>query len=631
MDPDAVERKLAAILSADVVGYSRLMAEDEAATIRTLTEYRDQIAMLVRQHRGRVVDSPGDNLLAEFPTALDAVQGAVEIQRVIQARNADLPAERRMEFRIGVHMGDVSVEGDRIYGDGVNIAARLEGLAEAGGICISGTVHEQVESKLDLGYEDLGEQHVKNIPKPLRVFRVHVGAVQGGVPRAVGGRGRRVRTVVGVALTAVLLVGVGLWATWPRPLGLLIDALGVSGPPINPPLPDKPSIVVLPFTNMSGDPEQEYFSDGITEDLTTELSRNDALFVISRSSAFSYKGQPVIVETVARELGVRYVLEGSVRKVGDRVRITAQLIDARNSFHLWSERYDRRLTDIFALQTELAQEIQTNLRVAIRDAEIARTRLPETRDVDAYDALLRGLFHFQRFRRDDNLEARRWFARAVELDPDFASAHAMYGNTHGIEYGFGWSRDPGLLVRAEDAARRALQLDIASSDAWNTLANVHLARGEYEAAVTAAEQGIAAEPNFEIPHVLRGMALAAQGRILPALASIRRALRLNPRPNPGQRLAIAFVNYRAGQIDEAIALLEEARAENPDLILARLFLIRHRDSEGRGNDARVLAEEVLRINPDLTAEEGERMLVGFEALEPLRRAGLPRPRTVGAP
>ncbi|MCZ6781829.1 MAG: adenylate/guanylate cyclase domain-containing protein, partial [Proteobacteria bacterium] len=360
-----------------------------------------------------------------------------------------------------------------------------------------------------------------------------------------------------------------------------------------------------------------------SEDLTTELARNDALFVISRNSAFSYKGQAVKVEDVARELGVRYVLEGSVRRAGDRVRITAQLIDASTGFHLWSERYDRRLTDIFALQTELADEIQTALRVEIRDAEIARVRQPETRNVDAYDAYLRGLAHFEHFRLERNREARRWFARAIELDPEFASAHAMVGNTYGIEYMFGWNTDPALMARAEEGARRALELDIASSDAWTVLATVHLTRGEHEAAITAAERGIAAEPSLEVPYLIRGMALADQGRILPALASIAQARRLNPEGGTTDLEVFAFVESLAGRIDEAVAMLEQARAANPDLIYSRLFLLVQRDAEGRGDEARALAAEVLSINSDLTAEQGAMLLRESGAVEPLRRAGLP--------
>src|SRR5712692_4485905 len=328
----SIERKLTAILSADVKGYSRLMGADEVGTLRTLTAHREVTDSLIQQHRGRIVGTAGDSVLAEFASAVDAVQSAVDIQQVLKARNADLPSERRMEFRIGINVGDVIVEGPQIYGDGVNIAARLEALADAGGICISGTVYDQVENKLTLGYEYLGEQTVKNIAKPVRVYRV-----------------------VGLEATAT------------------IQGRGEVTSPLLP-LPDKPSIVVLPFVNMSEDPTQEYFSDGITEDITTDLSKISSLFVISRGSAFAYKSKAVKVQDISREMGVRYILEGSVRRANDRIRISAQLIDATTDHHLWAERYDRSLTDIFALQDEITQQIVTTLGVEVLEAELERVR-----------------------------------------------------------------------------------------------------------------------------------------------------------------------------------------------------------------------------------------------------------------
>ncbi|MEE8571763.1 MAG: adenylate/guanylate cyclase domain-containing protein, partial [Gemmatimonadota bacterium] len=432
MESHAAERKLVAILSADVVGYSRLMAEDEEATVRTLTAYREQLAVLIRQHRGRVVDSPGDNVLAEFPTVLDAVRSAIEIQRVLAARNADLLRERRMDFRIGVHMGDVRVEAGRIYGDGVNIAARLEGLAPPGGICISATVHDQVRNKLEVGYEDLGDLTVKNMPEQVRVYELRLARVEIEPPRSSAGPRRGLRTTALVSGTVLLLLAVGIAVTWPRPLGLILDLAGLSGPPVNPALPDEPSIVVLPFANLSGDPEQEYFSDGITEDLTTDLSGNPFLFVISRNSAFTYKGKAVKAEEVGRELGVRYVLEGSVRKAEGRVRITAQLIDATTGFHLWSERYDRDLADIFSLQSEISEKILAAVGVEITDAELARIRGKPTNDLTAYDLVQRGLAHFNRFTRKDNDEARRLFEQAIELDPGYLQARSMLGATYTV-------------------------------------------------------------------------------------------------------------------------------------------------------------------------------------------------------
>src|SRR5499433_3100614 len=367
-----IERKLAAILSADVKGYSRLMGEDEVATIRTLTIYREVMGTLIRQYRGRVVDSPGDNLLAEFASVVDAVQGAVEIQQALKARNADLPVSRRMEFRIGINLGDVIVEGERIYGEGVNIAARLEGLAEAGGICVSGSVHDQIETTLALGYEYLGEQTVKNITKPVQVYRVVLE------PRAaVPARGE----------TAVRGRANGPSPLYPgHPLG--------AAPPLPQPaltVPDTPSIAVLPFVNMSGDAEQEYFSDGMTEDIITDLSKLSGLFVIARKSSFLYKGRAVKPEQVSRELGVRYVLEGSVRKASNRVRISAQLVDATRGYPLWAERYDRDLQDIFAVQDEITKTIVTALAVTLTEREQQRVGCPPTRDLQASDSYLRGL------------------------------------------------------------------------------------------------------------------------------------------------------------------------------------------------------------------------------------------------
>jgi adenylate cyclase len=630
MNSDALERKLAAILSADVVGYSRLMAEDEAATIRTLTDYREAIAMLVRQHRGRVVDSPGDNLLAEFPTALDAVHGAIEIQRVLQARNADLPTERKMEFRLGVHLGDVAVEGERIYGDGVNIAARLEGLAEPGGICVSATVHEQVRNKLEVAYEDLGDRAIKNIPDQVRVYRVQLAGVRSQLPRRAGTRRRRLRAAALAGGVGVLLVVAAVVLTWPLALGPILDLAGVSGPPLNPPLPDKPSVVVLPFTNLSGDPEQEYFSDGITEDLTTDLSRNPFLFVIARNSAFSYKGKPVKVEDVGRELGVRYVLEGSVRRAEGRVRITAQLIDASTGFHVWSERYDRELADIFALQSEISEKILAAVGLEIGEAELERIRRKPTNDLTAYDLFQRGLFHFWRFTREGNAQARRLVERALELDPDFAEAYALLGATYSTEFGFGWNLDPKLLDRAEELARRGLAVNPSMPNPHLSLAAIHIFRGEPAAAVAASRRAIELGPSLFAPHLFLGFALAQQGRFVGAMQSINRGLRLNPRAPSGFGLIVPWVNLAAGRKQEAVELFEQIRVANPELIGARTPLAAIYELEGRHEEARAIAQEILHVNPHLSAELAVEFFAGIlpaetatEYRDALRRAGLP--------
>src|SRR3989454_1357297 len=449
--PARIERKLAAILSADVKGYSRLMGEDEVATIRTLTAYQEAMTTFIQQHRGRVVDASGDNLLAEFASVVDAVQCAVEIQRELKTKNADLPAPHRMEFRIGINVGDVIVEGERIYGDGVNIAARLEGLAEAGGICISGIVYDQVETKLALGYEFLGEQTVKNIAKPVRVYRVREAA-----------------------------------ANAPAQASREETALRL-------PLPDKPSILVLPFVNMSNDPDQEYFSDGITEDITTDLSKISSLFVISRNSAFTYKGKATKVRDISREMGVRYVLEGSVRKAGERVRISAQLIDATTDHHLWAERYDRPLTDIFAVQDEIVQQLVSTLRVEVHEAELERVRRIPTTNLSAYDALLRGEEYLHRVTIEANVQARQSFEHAVALDPQYGEAHAGLGWTYWVESHF--SPDPQHLEQAVALAQQAIALDDSLPVAHSLVSLVYGRKQQYDRAIAAGERAVALDPN----------------------------------------------------------------------------------------------------------------------------------------
>src|SRR5438445_4470945 len=442
-----MERKLAAIFSADVKGYSRLMGEDEVATVRTLTAYREVMTALIRERRGRVVDATGDNLLAEFASVVDAVECAVALQRELRSLNAPLPVSRRLEFRIGINLGDVIVDGERIYGDGVNIAARVEGLAEAGGIAISGTVYDQVKNKLALAYEALGEHVVKNIREPVRVYRVLPELEPAGtrpeIGKAVGRRRwRRAMSLLGVVLLAVAR-GVAVWS-----LAFRSRSPGFG-------LTDKPSVAVLPFENMSGDAGQEYFSDGITEDLITGLSKPSGLFVIARNSVFAYKGKALKPAQVSRELGVRYLLEGSVRKAGNRVRITAQLVDATTGYHVWAERYDRDLKDVFALQDEVTQKIVGVLAVKLTVPEKDRLGRAPTQNLEAYDDVLRGLEYHRRTTKEANAEARKMFARAVELDPDCAMAYAALVFAHLQAWQFQWSRDPETLQRALELAQQA--------------------------------------------------------------------------------------------------------------------------------------------------------------------------------
>jgi len=475
------ERKLAAILSADVAGYSRLMADDEAATVRTLGDFRAVFADHIARHKGRVVDSPGDNLLAEFASPVEAVACALEVQRELARRNAQLAEHRRMHFRIGVNLGDVIDQDGALYGDGVNLAARLEALAEAGGICVSGMVYEAVEGKIEAAFEDFGTREVKNIPKPVRVFRVVVG------------KHSRASDTLGHVLS------------------------------------HKPVIAVLPFLNLSGDPDQEYFADGIAEDLLTALSRVRWLSVIARNSSFTYKGRSVDVKQVERELGARYVVEGSVRKGGQRVRISAQLIDAATGAHLWAERYDRELADIFAVQDEITEALVAAIEPELAAAERERAHRKPPENLDAWDCYQRGMWHLWRFTAEDNAEARRFFERAVEHDPGFAAAHAGLGWAHTMDVVLGFR--PGYRLSRQEAlaaARMALSLDEKDALAHVTLGRAYIFFGDYANAIAELGKGIALNPSFALAHHILGLAHFWSGEPNAAFAEVDIAARLSP-------------------------------------------------------------------------------------------------------
>jgi len=449
-----------------------LMGEDEEATLLTLSSHRKLIDSLIEQHHGRFVNSAGDSLLAEFASVVNAVQCAVEIQSTLKAENGSLPPDRRMEFRIGVNLGDVMVDGEQIYGDGVNVAARLESLADPGGICISETVHEHIGNKLALGYENLGEQMVKNIAKPVRVLRVMLegGTATGTTVKATERSLRKhwrggVFSLAGLALIAVLIVFV-------QHISLRWPAINASIPPMQGPalpLPDQPSIAVLPFTNMSGDPHQEYFSDGITDDLITALSRLPDLFVIARTSSFTYKGKAATVQEVSRELGVKYILEGSVRKAGDQVRITAQLVDATTDTDLWAQHYDRPMRDVFSLQDEIVHRIVTtlNLQLAVTGHGILVAK--RTDNLEAYDYLLRGLEFAFNPTKEANEKARHMFEKAIELDPTYSDAYAWLGSVLWVDLSLQWSLDGHDSDRAIQLEQQSIALDNHNTFAYTRL------------------------------------------------------------------------------------------------------------------------------------------------------------------
>ncbi len=629
-----VERKLTAILCADVHGYSRLMGEDEEATLRSLSSHRTVIDGLIEQHRGRFVNSAGDSVLAEFASVVNAVQCGVAIQIALKSENATLPPERRMQFRIGINLGDVIVEGEQIYGDGVNVAARLESLAEPGGICISGTVHEQIGDKLVLGYEDLGEQAVKNIARPVRVLRVladpGTAAAQTASRKKAQATQRYLRrgawSIAGLAIivgTIVIVQHVSL-----RPPVTTASIPPAQTPAL--PLPDKPSIAVLPFANMSGDPQQEYFSDGITDDLIIALARLPGLFVIARTFTFTYKGKPVKVQEVGRELGVRYVLEGSVHKAGNQVRITAQLVDATTGAEAWAERYDRPLRDIFSLQDEIVRKIvtTTNLQLTLLEAGIPAGERPD--NVEAYDDYLRGEeYTLSNLTRERNEKARQMFEKAIELDPKYAAAYGALGFAYFLDMNNQWSRDPHVLDRAFQLEQQALSLDESNGAAYEGLSQLYLGKRQFDQAVGAAERAVAVDPSSSSSYAFLAISLALSGKPAEALKVVEKARRLDPRMQDSSlNLLAEGIAYNVmGRYQEAIPVLKRYVPRNPNFLMAHFHLAIAYIELGRESDAVAEAAEVLRINPEFVLGDPKTWPIKDLALPErwtadLRKAGL---------
>jgi adenylate cyclase len=600
-----LERKLTAILCADVFGYSRLMGENEEATLRTLSSHRKLTDSLIEQHHGRFVNSAGDSVLAEFASVVNAVQCAVEIQTTLKAENANFPPERRMEFRIGVNLGDVMVDGEQIYGDGVNVAARLESLADPGGICISRTVHENIRNKLPLNYEDLGEQAVKNIAEPVRVFRV---MLDGGTTRTTTRATERslrkhwrggVFSLAGLALIAAVIVFVQHLSL--RPPTTTASIHPAQSPALT--LPDKPSIVVLPFTNMSGDQEQEYFSDGITDDLTTALSRLPDLFVIARTSAFTYKGKAVKVQDVSRELGVKYILEGSVRKEANQVRITAQLVDATTGDHIWAEHYDRALRDIFSLQDEIVRRIVTTLNLQLDLMQRGAFDVRQTtNNLEAYDDFLRGWEYYWSFTKEGNAKARQMFEKAIELDPKYADAYSSLGSNYWLGWALQLSPDPNSLDRASQFAQQAITLDESLPPAHIVLSYTYLYKRQYDQATTEAERAVALDPNSALGYEALATIVGESGKPGETIDFVEKAMRLDPQ---GRYRYLGYEGWaytQMGRYAEAIPIFKLNLARYPNSLFGRTNLILDYTELGREQEAREEAAEVLRISPQFSLE-----------------------------
>ncbi len=598
MEPEGVKRKLTTILAADVEGYSRLMSADEEATLKTLKNYREIIDGLIRKHDGRIFGTGGDSVIAEFGSTVEAVRCAITIQEELRIENAELAEEQQMKFRIGINVGDVMVEDDNLYGDGVNVAARLEGVAEAGGICISGSTFEQVKDKLSVGFEDIGAQEVKNITQPVSAFRVVPGPVSIAetVPKAVTKRWR----IPAIAAALVVIIAVGVLASW-QPWVTKVEAANLEDMAF--PLPDKPSIAVRPFENLSGDAKQDYLGDGISENITTALSRVPSMFVIPRTTTRAYKGKAVTVAQVAEELGVRYVLEGSVRRSGDQVRVTALLIDALKGRHIWTERYDREAKDTFALQDEITLNVLSALEVKLTAVWDARTLRCNTKNLEAYQLFRRGVRIFRRFTKDGNAEARQLFQQAVDLDPEYAIGWNFIGLTHQIAAVRRWTDDPAqATARAFELAHKALALDPSGGAPYVLLANISLNKRLYDEAIAYSEKAVALLPSNAVAVAALGRVLIFAGRPEDALPPIQIAKRFSP-VTPAMLSRWEGVAYHTlGRYEEAITALERARARNPKGVLPVAFLALTYADMGRMEEARATAQTVLEVSPGFTVK-----------------------------
>jgi adenylate cyclase len=632
MSTQEVKRKLAAILSADVKGYSRLMGEDEKGTVRTLNTYKGLMTGLIQHHHGRVVDAPGDNVLAEFASVVDAVECAVEIQKELKTRNAELPENRKMEFRIGVNLGDVIEDGEQILGDGVNIAARLESLSEAGGICISGTAFDHVRNKLDLGYEYLGEQTVKNIALPVRVYKVLMEPEVAG--KVIGEKKieprRWQRPALALVVVFILLIAaIAIWKYYTPPTPKMEVA---SKEKMTFPLPDVPSIAVLPFVNMSDDPKQEFLCDGMTEEIITALTKVPRLVVIARNSTFTYKGKSVKVKQVSEELGVRYVLEGSFQRSGDRVRITAQLVDALTGHHLWAERYERDLKDIFALQDEITIKILTGVRVKLTEG--GQVGGPEKyfkgkQGLDCYLKLTEANGYYNRFNIEDNNLARRMIEEAIAMCPENPMGYFHLGVVYQRDYVLGNTKSPRETIeKGIELAQKALAMDDSIAEAHGLLCALYIAKKEYDKAIAEGERAVALNPGGTTVLLHYARSLTVAGRPEEGIPLFQKAIRLNPFGPPHLYREFGHALRYAGRFEEAVSAYKKAIQLAPDNIYPHIFLAATYIQMRREKEARAEAAEVLRIDPKFSVDNLAKVLshkdqsVNDRTVEALRKAGL---------
>ena len=571
-----ISRKLTAIFYADVAGYSRLTGADEEDTHRRVMSTLDFTTEAIVARGGAVLRYAGDAILAEFPSVVAAVEGSVAIQISLNGENQNIPEDRKVQIRIGVNLGDVMEDRGEIFGDGVNLAARLESTAEPGGLCISGAVYEQISGKLDIAFKDGGYEEFKNIANPVHIYR---------------------------------------WQP-------AVDAFGeadspsttLSEPPMAAPAgdskrPERPSIAVLPFANMSGDPEQEYFSDGISEDIITDLSKISGLFIIARNTAFTYKGKNSDLVQVSKDLGVRYVLEGSVRKAGDRVRITAQLIDGTTNGHVWADRYDRDLKDIFSVQDEVTQKIVNALRVHVSDAEQQRLVKKGTENLDAYDDLLQGRDLFLKFTKDGNLEAENRFTHAIELDPNYATAYAELARVLVQRRNHGWSETPDeTLEEGFYMASRAVELDDAGAQGHIVKGFVHLWRHEHDMALAELETGLTLDPNHADGHMWKAIVCGFSGEPEKGVRAVQHAMRLNPGSPFWYLFALGNACFAMERDEECVEACRQAVAKNQNFIFAQMLLAAGLGQLGQSEGADEALSECRRLNPSFSLDWSQNLI-----------------------
>ncbi len=632
MEPKGVKRKLTTILAADVEGYSRLMSADEEATLKTLKSYREIIDSLITRHDGRIFGTAGDSVIAEFGSTVEAVRCAITIQEELRIENAELAEEHQMKFRIGVNVGDVMVEGDNLYGDGVNIAARLEGEAEAGGICISGSAFDQVKNKLSIGFEDIGPQQVKNIAEPVPAFRVVPGPVSIASTTTTASVTRRWRIPAIAAASVVIIAAGGVtgWQRWierdvPTPVESELPDRAVL------PLPDKPSIAVLPFHNLSGDSFAEVFLIDAAENVATALSRLPDMSAISGFPTLPYKDKPVDVQQVAEELDVRYVLTGSVKRSNDQVRITAKLIDTRSGRDLWAGVYNRDLKDASAVQEEITLNVVTALEVKLVEGAAARIVRGNTNNPEAYSLVQRGLSLFPVGTKAENVEARRLFEKAVELDPDYSIGWHLLGYTHNASTRSGWGED--LVVeraRAEELARKALAIDPSASGPYILLSTISLLKLRFSEAVTHGEKAVVLAPNdaLTVAHLGRTLILAfPSGRKKDVLPLMKRAIHLSPYTPPQILFFEGLTYHSVGRYQEEIREFNKLvfRRAAPPLAL---FAITSADL-GRMAEARAATQEIPKVLTSFSAKglvnslDYKDQARSERAIATLRQLGLP--------